>query len=391
MKAQIKLIKARLRSPFVGAWGAVSVRELVLLVLEGSDGQVGWGEAAPLGGYDGVGIGDVRAALEDCRGELSSSDGLPRGELLAACAALTELPQAIAAIDLALLDLAGRRAGKPVWQMLDAHPAEPPSGNAVVAAPEPVAVNATIAASDRAGAAREATAALTAGFGAVKLKVGTGDDAGRLAAVRAAAGPQMAIRLDANGAWSVREAIAALRTLAPTGIELCEEPVSGLAATRELVDGLDRSHDVPGPGVEPVRELSASRRVWIAIDETTAQPGALDRRVCDAVCLKIARCGGITGVIDAARRARGAGYEIYLASTLDGPLGIAAALHAAAALEPDRACGLATLDRFEGCPDVLPVHEGRIAVPSGAGLGDGLRRWYESVDDGVRVGLSPGG
>src|ERR671928_234566 len=49
----------------------------------------------------------------------------------------------------------------------------------------------------------------------------------RVAAVREAAGPRMALRLDANGAWSVEEAVAALRDLAPLRIELCEEPAAG--------------------------------------------------------------------------------------------------------------------------------------------------------------------
>ena len=178
---------------------------------------------------------------------------------------------------------------------------------------------------DRAGAAGEAARARSAGFRCVKVKVGIGDDAGRIAAVRAAAGPEIAIRLDANGAWTVSEADAALRALEPAGIELCEEAVTGVAQTQAL---------------------SALSTVPLAIDETAAAPGALDERVCDAVCLKIARCGGITGLLDAARRARAVGYEVYIASTLDGPLGIAAALHAAAALEPDRPCGLATLELF---------------------------------------------
>ena len=192
----------------------------------------------------------------------------------------------------------------PVWHLLGAK-----------TAPE-VEVNATITAADRAGAATEAAAAREAGFRAIKLKAAVGDDAGRIAAVRAVAGPDMQIRLDANGAWSVPEAQAALRALAPAGVELCEEPVHGL---------------------EQMQELNATTDVPLAIDETTQEPGALDRRVCDAVCLKIARGGGISGVIEQARRARAAGYEVYLASTLDGPLGIAAALHAAAAIKPDRA------------------------------------------------------
>ena len=84
----------------------------------------------------------------------------------------------------------------------------------------------------------------------------------------------------------------------------------------------------------------------------------------------------LSGPLAAAARARAAGYEVYLASTLDGPLGIAAALHAAAVIRPDRACGLATLRLFEGRDDPLPAREGAIAVPDGAGLGDGLLDWY---------------
>ena len=94
------------------------------------------------------------------------------------------------------------------------------------------------------------------------------------------------------------------------------------------------------------------------------------------MCLKIARGGGISGVIEQARRARAAGYEVYLASTLDGPLGIAAALHAAAAIKPDRPCGLATLGVFADRTDPLPAASGRISAPTGPGLGDNLLDWY---------------
>ena len=112
------------------------------------------------------------------------------------------------------------------------------------------------------------------------------------------------------------------------------------------------------------RELQRQTPVPIAIDESSALPGALDERVCDAVCLKISRCGGITGIVDrGVRRARAAGYEVYLASTLDGPLGIAAALHAAAAIGPDRPCGLATLPMFEGRTDPMPARRRAACAP----------------------------
>jgi o-succinylbenzoate synthase len=343
LKLQIELITARLRAPFVSGSGSITDRELLLVRLESPDGSIGFGEAAPLPAYDGVQVEDARAALEDCRSLLSESDGAAGTELLAACASAAALPQALAAIDMALWDLAGQRAREPVWRLLGARHATP------------VDVNATIASPDRAGAASAAAAARAAGFRCVKAKVAVGDDAGRLAAIRAVAGAQMAIRLDANGAWSVDEAIAALRVLQPVGIELCEEPVAGLG---------------------PLAEVSAHTPIPIAIDETSALPGALEDRVCDAVCLKIARCGGISGTLDAARRARLSGYEVYLASTLDGPLGIAAALHAAQAIAPDRPSGLATLRLFESSKDLLPVRDGRMAVSAGVGLGEGLLGWY---------------
>src|SRR5215213_2314031 len=147
-----------------------------------------------------------------------------------------------------------------------------------------------------------------AGFGCVKVKVGVGDDAGRVAAVRAAIGPEVALRVDANGAWeTVEVAVAALRALEPVGIEYAEEPVHG---------------------VEPLRAVRAAVAVPIAMDET-AEPGV---GATDAVCLKVARCGGITGLMRDARAARAAGSVVYVASSFDGPVGVAAGLHAAAAL-----------------------------------------------------------
>ncbi len=214
-----------------------------------------------------------------------------------------------------------------------------------------VPVNATVGATDRAGAAQQAARAAQAGFGCVKVKVGVGDDAGRVAAVRAAVGPHVELRVDANGAWDVEGAVRAIEALAPVGLELVEEPTHGLEAVRA------------------VRERVAAR---VAIDETAAEHGALGAGVADAVCLKISRCGGIAGLLAAAALVRASGAEVYLASTFDGPLGVAAAVHAAAALAsrgPLPACGLATLSLFDGLEDPLPAHEGRIAVPSAPGLG----------------------
>jgi len=339
VKLELERRTLRLRSPLETAYGTLSERELVLVALSDSDGITGYGEAAPLEPYDGVSVEAVLAALTAYAPVLERGAQLGGAQLIDACRRVADLPQALAAVDLALWDRAGRQAGKPVAELLCDDPLER------------VAVNASITATDRAGAAEQAAGAVREGFACLKLKVGLADDAGRVAAVRAAAGPETALRLDANGAWDVEQAVRAIEALAPAGLELVEEPTHGLRAVRA------------------VRERVAVR---VAIDETAAEHGALGAGVADAVCLKISRCGGIAGLLAAATLVRASGAEVYLASTYDGPLGVAAAVQAAAALAsrgPMPPSGLATLGIFEGLGGELTVRDGAIWLPSAPGLG----------------------
>src|SRR5690606_18131984 len=88
--------------------------------------------------------------------------------------------------------------------------------------------------------AEYAREAWSAGYRVLKLKVGArslGDDVARVAAVRAAC-PDAVLRLDANGAWSEAEAMEALAALAPSRIELLEQPVPAAE-----VDALARIHE----------------------------------------------------------------------------------------------------------------------------------------------------
>lgn len=338
----------RLADPLRPGMGSAQLRPLILLRLEAADGAVGYGEAAPLEDYDGVTVARVLEALATHTSSLAAYER-PAEDLRAACAEADPLPQALAAVDLALWDLEGRRAGKPVAELLGAND------------PEPVSVNATIGAVEPSAAAREALEAREAGFGCVKVKVGTPDDRQRVKAVREAVGPEMLIRVDANGAWDQLTAPERLRALSRFDVELFEEPVHGLDAIQAV------GRAVP--------------EVSLAADETAGDAtGSHVRRVCDAVCLKIAASGGITGLLADAARARELGYEVYVASTLDGPLGIAAALHAAAAIRPDRHCGLATLGRFDRpAPEALVPTGGQMRVPTGLGLGAHLAGWYRAA------------
>ncbi len=340
MKADLEKVTLTLDEPLTSANGTITERELMLVCLQGEHGMIGWGEAAPLAPFDGVTDEQCAGALERQLAALASAPKSATGpQLLEAARSADALPQALAAIDTALWDLAGQREGLPLAALLTAQPLAHVAVNAVIGADAPDL------------AAEQARVAVAAGFTALKVKVGGDGDVERLEAVRVAIGPNVAIRIDANGAWGVDEAVAALAALEPFGISFVEEPVSGL---------------------DQVKQLQAETTTPIAIDETAAQSGALVSGAADLVCLKLGRAGGVSALLAQAALVRSSGADVYIASMLDGPVGIAAALHAAAALRIELPCGLATLERFEGFDGgLLAPSGGSIAVPLGSGLGVG--------------------
>lgn len=301
----------------------ISERELLILRLENEDGAIGVGEAAPLPGYDGQTIEDCAAFL---RG--ASAGGSPP-------------PAALTCLELAELDLRGRSEGLP----------------ALGADGSPVRVNLTIPAGPPDRAAELATAGADAGYDHFKLKVGLADDEQRLAAVRGAIGPGPALRVDANGAWTVPEATRAIEAIEQHGIELVEQPCATLSELAEL-----RRHiSVP---------IAADESIRGAADVREAARG----EACEIVCVKLSTCGGPGAAAEALREAERAGLGAYLSSTLDGPWGISAGLRLAATERVTTASGLATLNLFSGpLADALgDARGGTITVPPGAGLGIAL-------------------
>jgi o-succinylbenzoate synthase len=324
MKRTLTRLSLPFAEPFATATGVVSARELLLVRLEGDEGAVGHGEAAPFEPYDGVSIAAVTATLVGASPGAVSLDGLP--------------PHARAAQEMALLDLDARRAGRPIG--------EPGA--------EAIAVNRTLPAGPPEEVARRAGEGIRAGYSCFKLKVGLPEDEQRVAAAREAIGPWPALRLDANGAWSSREAIRMARALAPYDIQLLEQP----CRTFEELRAVRRAVDLP-----------------IAADEPIASAGDVERAAasgaCDAVNVKLAGSGGFTGARAALRAATEHGLDAFLSSTLDGPWGIAAALQLAASERVSLACGLATLELFDArIARALPApRAGLLAVPEGPGLG----------------------
>jgi L-alanine-DL-glutamate epimerase-like enolase superfamily enzyme len=338
------------REPYVTATGSLDQREMLIVRITGPGGEIGNGDAVPLSLRGGPDLASVRADIDGaCAAILTGAEIEPHPESvlaatappIAACAAAGAGPQAIAGVEMALLDLIGRLRGEPLWRLLGA------------AMAVPVECNATLGADDPVHAAATASTYARSGFTTLKLKVGSGEDVERLEAVRATVGGTVALRVDANGAWSVAEARECLNALREVGLELAEQPcatVGELAELRPLVD------------VPIVADESA--------DTSDAAAECMAAGACDAVTVKLAKVGGIGAALELAESA-----PAYLSSALDSPLGILAAAHTTQVLPArgfatELAHGLATSSLFaDNVADDGHLHGPCIELGDDPGLG----------------------
>ena len=311
----------RYHSPIVTAHGTVEDRWTVLLTLVDEDGNIGMGEAAPLAGFTSDTVEAAESALRGWAAD-ETDDGDPPASVTAR-----------AAIDSALLDLGARIAGTTVHRLL-----APES-------PDRLAVSALATGGSPAAIATSAAAAVAAGHATVKVKVGTHGthgDVDRVSAVRSRIGPDVRLRLDANGAWGVGEALRHLDRLAAFDIEFVEEPVAGL---------------------DDLAEVRLSSPIPTAVDESARTVDDVSRAVemgaADLVVLKPSAIGGPLEAARAAAIVRSAGLDVVVTSLMEGSVGIRAAAHLASAIGAlDPAPGLATASLLAVDVDTpcLPVH-----------------------------------
>jgi L-alanine-DL-glutamate epimerase-like enolase superfamily enzyme len=324
------------REFYVTARGSLAQREMVLLRLRSDDGLTGLGEAVPMSLRGGANLARVVGELE-LLSELSELDeaglrgGIANLSAPARCAALT-----------ALADLRGRRAAA--------------GGHSATVTGEPVRCNATLVAGEPAAVAEDARRWAAEGFSSFKLKLGTGNDADQVRAVREAVGPEARIRVDANATWDVAGAKRTLRELEELDIELAEQPVATL---------------------EEAAAVAAATSIPIAGDESVESRGDAERAVslgaCDLAGVKLSKVGGPEEAIEIAEV-----LPSYISSALDGPIGIAAAAQVAQTLGENRpvggldlAHGLATQRLFSSTVATVEceLRDGMLHSPPGPGLG----------------------
>ncbi|MEU1509577.1 dipeptide epimerase [Kitasatospora sp. NPDC005748] len=341
MRLDVRTVRLRLAEPLRISRSVTAERDAVLVALR-YDGLTGRGEA--------VASGYLRQPTELIRRELAelrpALERLPDpdqalAELRRGAAPFKELSAGVlAAVEAALLDLAGRRAGEPVHRLLGR--------------PEPVAVATarTIGIEPPDRAADRAARLAAAGFTVLKVKAGSADPADDLARVRAVreAAPGAGLLLDPNGAWTEEQAHRLLPAFAAAGVEAVEQPIApgrpdALAAVAER---------------SPVPVIADEDAV--GYEDACRLAGRVH-----GVNLKLAKCGGVHQVLRIRAALRGSGTELMLGCLVASSLGIAPAVHLA-----DRARWidldghlLLAHDPWQG----IGGSDGVVRTPARAGLG----------------------
>jgi L-alanine-DL-glutamate epimerase-like enolase superfamily enzyme len=328
--------------------GRVTALEEVFVRLTAEDGLVGWGEVrGNMSYFSGESPAGIVAALRDHLAPLVLGRPLrERGMAIAQFdRALAGNAAAKAVLDIALHDLAARRAGIPLYRWLGGGRAERVAGSECL----------FYGPADEAAA--QAKAYVAQGFRILKVRVGLEPfalDVARVRAVRQAVGDGVSLAVDANQAWTVKQAIGRIHALEPFGLDSVEQPV----AARDL-DGMAavaRAVDTP---------LMADESLYSLEDAMT-----LVRL--DAVGyfhVKLVKAGGFHRARQLIALAEAAGLGYVLGQMNEGMLATAAAAHLALASAPKytELCGT---DGIVADPTPGHVYEaGALVVPEGPGLG----------------------
>ena len=210
-----------------------------------------------------------------------------------------------AAVDAALHDLVARAEGTSVAALLSARPD---------GIRDRLTTDVTLSAGAASALADTARERVAAGFTTLKMKVGTdaSTDVQRVASVRDAVGPGVAIRLDANQGWTRDEAVSVIRALevADLGVEFVEQPV-----VAEDVEGL--------------AWVRARVGLPVMADESCYGAYDLERIIrlgaADLINVKLAKCGSLTVGRALLRRAEEAGLGTIVGSMMESQIGVGAA------------------------------------------------------------------
>ncbi|WP_439561609.1 dipeptide epimerase [Roseinatronobacter sp.] len=341
MKVEYQTLYLKKRFPLRISRGEISGGDnLFVSVTDGT--LTGWGEMAPGETEGAATVAEGRAQLEAfCANGLDGAiyDIWARAHAggVGACA--------LAALDMALWDLRAKQAGMPLYRLLGL-------ARRGVISSLTVGINPPDVVSER------VPLLLARGAKALKIKLGSADgiDADKamfMAVHDAAAGSGAALRVDANGGWSLADARHMMGWLAARGVEYVEQP---------LVQGAE----------DQLPALFKDRALPVFVDESCRFSSDIPAfaQCVDGVNLKLMKCGGITEALRIVATARAHGLKTMIGCMGESAVSIAAGASLSALfdyidldshlnLDPDPATG-APFEHGVTLPADQPGHGGAL-------------------------------
>ena len=308
-EVRIGRISVPLIHPFKTALRTVNSVEDVVVEIHTDTGAVGYGEAPPTGVITGDTTGAIIGAIQDHIAKNIIGKDVDEFETLCQTVqkSIVHNSSAKAAVDMALWDLYGQLYHIPVYKLMGG-------------ARKQIVTDLTISVNDPDVMVRDALEALDRGYDCLKMKVGVSPelDVARLSAVRKAVGDDITIRIDANQAWTPKQAVKILNSMQDKGlnIELVEQPV----AARDF------------EGLKYVTERSY---VPVLADESVFSPEdamtIMKMGAADLINIKLMKCGGLYNALKIASAAEVFGVECMIGCMLEAKIAVNAAVHLACA------------------------------------------------------------
>ena len=293
----------KLKEPSVIAYETIENVEIIFLRIITTSNIIGCGCAAPALNVTGERFEDtLRAGTDIGIPLLKNADPLLRAAILEqAKINLQSYPSLLAAIDMALYDILGKKAGLPLWQLLGGYR-------------DCIATSITIGITSLLETVERALMRISQGFKILKLKGGKNlhEDIERVIKTRETVGENIELRFDANQGYSVQESLEFVRETAIANIVIFEQPTH--SDHFDALGVVSRSSAIPVMADESLLNL---------VDAFHLARG----RLVDMVNIKLMKVGGISEAFHINSVAKAAGFETMVGCVEEPGLSIAAGLH----------------------------------------------------------------
>lgn len=300
-------IQLPLIEPFIISYDTYPAIKSIIVKMTTECGIVGWGESVPDEHITGETPESVFAMLQNTLAPALIGENPMNFEKIHELMnkKVRNAPAAKAAIDIACFDIAGKKLGVPVYQLIGGrfHDKFPLTHVLSIQAPDVMA--------------DEAERKVSEGYRSFKLKVGSDvyKDVERIKAVSARVSQFAALRVDVNQGWeNSANTLQALRMLEDVHIDWVEQPVL--------------QHDIDG-----MVEVKAKTTVPLMIDEGLKDmhdmKQIIAKQAAHKVNIKLMKCGGIYPAVKLAHMAEMAGIECQIGSMVESSIGSAAGFHVA--------------------------------------------------------------